>query len=182
MPDILTLIKTRRSIRNFLDTPPADPAVKKIIEAGRWAPSGLNNQPWRFLVIDDAATKDKLADLTRYGSIIRKAACLIVVFMDAADSYNRKKDLMATGACIQNMLLEAHSLKLGACWLGEILNRKNDVARLLGSDENTELMAVVALGYPRPADRIKKGCRRPAKDLMLRNPVGPPKTKALSRR
>lgn len=52
------------------------------------------------------------------------------------------------GACIQNMLLAAHALGLGAVWLGEILKNADGVRRLLGLSENLELMAVVALGHP----------------------------------
>ena len=55
---------------------------------------------------------------------------------------------MAVGACIQNMLLAAHSLGLGACWQGEVLNKEKDVKNILGVPESLELMAVVTMGYP----------------------------------
>lgn len=52
------------------------------------------------------------------------------------------------GACLQNMLLAAHGLGLGAVWLGEILKNADAVRKLLGLSENLELMAVVAIGHP----------------------------------
>lgn len=149
MKDILNLIKTRRSIREYTDKMPSDDIIKIVIEAGRWAPSGLNNQPWRFVIIKDKTTIDKISTFTRYSKIIKSAPALIVVFMDKDEGYNRDKDLQAIGACIENMLLAIHSLGLGACWLGEILNRKDGVAEFLNLPKSYELMAVISLGYPK---------------------------------
>ncbi|MCM8800306.1 MAG: nitroreductase family protein [Candidatus Omnitrophica bacterium] len=146
--DILEVIKTRRSIRKYKKDSPKDLDIEKILEAARWAPSGLNNQPWRFMVIKDKETKDRLAQFTKYGYIIKSAPVIIVVCLDKESSYHYQKDLMAVGACIQNMLLEAHSLDLGTCWLGEILNKKEDVEKFLNLKENLELTAVISLGYP----------------------------------
>jgi nitroreductase len=58
------------------------------------------------------------------------------------------EDVLAVGASIQNMLLTIHALGLGGVWLGEILKNKDKVKELLGADQDLELMAVVALGYP----------------------------------
>jgi len=62
-----------------------------------------------------------LARFTKYGHIIKSADKVILVFLDRASSYHYEKDLLAVGACIQNMLLAAFSLGIGSCWLGEIL-------------------------------------------------------------
>ena len=121
MSDILKIIKGRRSIRKFNIKKVEKDKIRNILTAGRWAPSGLNNQPWRFVLIESQKYKDKIAQLTEYGGIIKKAPIAILVFLDKNSSYDRDKDIMAIGACVQNMLLEAHSLGLGSCWLGEIL-------------------------------------------------------------
>lgn len=163
--DILDIIRQRRSIREYKKELPSDTDIEKVLEAARWAPSGLNNQPWRFLVIKDKSKRDGLAGFSKYGDVIKDAAVVIIVCMDIADSYNREKDLMAIGACIQNMCLEAYSIGLGTCWLGEILNRKQEVCRYLNLDEELELMAVVVLGYP--DEDITKGCRKPLKKLKI---------------
>lgn len=158
MPDIISVIRNRRSIRKFKDKPVEGSKLLRILEAGRWAPSGLNNQPWRFLVIRDKELRSKISRFTKYGRIITGAGSLIVVLMDTADSYNRDKDLMATGAAIQNMLLEARGLGVGSCWLGEIVNQKSNVQKLLKLDSDLELLAVIAFGYPacKPISRRKK--------------------------
>lgn len=165
LSDLLAIIRSRRSIRRYSTKKPASSQIEQILEAGRWAPSGMNNQPWRFLIIEDKTKKEVLSKFTKYGKAIKSAAVEIVVCMDIADSYNREKDLMAMGACIQNMLLEAYSLGLGACWLGEILNKKDEVCSFLGLDKDLELVAVLALGYPDKA--MPKSCRKALRSLKI---------------
>ncbi len=162
---VYEMVRRRRSIRKYEDRMVADAEVTQILEAGRWAPSGLNNQPWRFMVVTDRETKDGLARFTKYGRIIKAAPLLIVVCMDQKASYNRDKDLMAIGAFIQNMLLAACELNVGTCWLGEILNRKEEVAAYLGLPDNLELMAVVTVGYL--AETGGKGKRRSLEALAI---------------
>ena len=123
---MLNLIKTRRSIRKFTSKAIEDEQLNQIIEAGTWAPSGQNNQPWKIAIIKDHYIKTSLAPLTRYSPIIEGAPVLIAVFLDISLSYDRTKDIQATGACIQNMLLAIHALGLGGVWLGEILKNKDD--------------------------------------------------------
>ncbi|MBT8764342.1 nitroreductase family protein [Desulfohalobiaceae bacterium Ax17] len=147
--DIFDAIFNRRSIRKFTEQDVDREKIIKILDAGRWAPSGLNNQPWRFLVVKDEQRKAKLAECTRYGHIVRQANTLIVVFLAKDAMYNATKDYQGAGACIQNMLLAAHGLGLGAVWLGEILNQETQVHEVLNTDpEQLELMAVIAMGYP----------------------------------
>ncbi len=145
---MLDSIKHRRSIRRFKNQVVDESLVEEIIEAGIWAPSGLNNQPWKFVIIRSSSTKDQLATLTRYGKIIQQAPVCIAVFLDTAASYDRTKDIQAIGACIQNMLLAIHALGLGGVWLGEILKNRVKVNELLGVSSALEFMALIALGYP----------------------------------
>lgn len=149
--DLLELIQTRRSVRKFTGEPVSDIDIDTILEAGRWAPSGLNNQPWRFAVVRSQETKKQLADATKYSTIILGADTLIAVFLDRLVIYDKTKDAQAVGASIQNMLLQAHALGLGACWLGQILAKAEMVRQALGAPENYELMAVIAAGHPEPA-------------------------------
>ena len=163
--DILDIIKSRRSIRKFEEREVSDDLLDKVLEAGRWAPSGLNNQPWRFAVIRDPAMKEEISKLTHYGKIVRGADVLVAVFMDSASGYHRVKDAQGIGACLQNMLLEAHSLGLGAVWLGEIIKSNEQIRQLLGLGGELELMAVVAAGYP--AESPKPTKRKALKELVV---------------
>ncbi len=63
LDEFVELVKKRRSIRNFKPDPIPDETLNKVLEAGRWAMSGANSQPWEFIVIKDQATKDKLAEI-----------------------------------------------------------------------------------------------------------------------
>jgi nitroreductase len=144
---VIETIKTRRSIRQFSKESLSEEKVNQIIESGLWAPSGKNNQPWKFAIIRDPSLKGALASLTHSRSIIQGAPVCIAVFLDHSRVYDRTKDVQAIGACIENMLLTIHALGLGGIWLGEILKNKEKVAELLDAGKDLELMAVVALGY-----------------------------------
>jgi len=126
----------------------------------------MNNEPWRFAVLTDKRIKEKVAEQTRYGDIIKSAPCAIAVFYDQDLGYDRTKDILAIGACIQNMLLAAHSLGLGACWLGEILKNRENVSRLCEAPENYELTAVITLGEP--AENPGGGERRELNNLVYK--------------
>lgn len=160
----LGLIQNRRSVRRFKKANIPARTIDKILEAARWAPSGLNNQPWRFIVLEGKA-KDTLVKYTHYGYTIKGADKVILVFLDKKSSYNLEKDLMAIGACIQNMLLYIHSIGLGACWLGEILNRRQKLQQFLRLPKNLRLQALVAIGKPF-AHRLS-GKRRSLERLLI---------------
>ncbi len=163
---VLDAIYRRRSVRQFTADPVDEKTVLEIIRAGTWAPSGLNNQPWRFVIIRSPEKRAALADLTKYGEIIRQAPVVIAVFIDKEAMYHEVKDHQAIGACIQNMLLAIYSLGLGGVWLGEILKNAQKVRELLELPENLELMAVVALGHP--AHRKQVSSRKPLDDVILK--------------
>jgi len=150
---VLAAIRGRRTIRNYTSKEVEKGLLHAVLEAGRWAPSGKNGQPWRFIVIGDQKIKEALSQCTRYGSIIAQAPVAIAVFLDSQSSYDRTKDLQAIGACMENMLLAAHSLGLGASWQGEILNRRAEVEKLLRVPADYELMAVLTLGFPASSDQ-----------------------------
>lgn len=145
---ILDAIYKRRSIREYTDAPVTGEQLREVIKAGVWAPSGLNNQPWRFVTILDTALKTKLAAQTRYSHIVHASQGLIAVYVDKNAMYDEVKDHLAAGACIQNMLLAVEALGLGAVWLGQILKNKDTVNAILGLDDNLDLMAILAIGHP----------------------------------
>lgn len=164
--DLLEGIHTRRSIRTYTGQQVTSEQLREIIKAGTMAPSGLNNQPWRFVTIRNKDVLRKLAALTKYSHIIEKAPSAIVVVIDKDAMYHETKDHQAMGACIQNILLAAHGMGLGGVWLGEILKSARQVRELCGLSEQYELMAVVALGYP--AGRGGQAERKPVEEVVLK--------------
>lgn len=165
--ELLEGIRTRRSIRKYTDQPVTREQLREIIKAGTMAPSGLNNQPWRFVTVQNTEILHKLAALTKYSHIIEKAPAAVAVFIDRDAMYHETKDHQSMGACIQNMLLAAHGMGLGGVWLGEILKSSKQVRELCGLTEQYELMAVVTLGYP--AGKGGVADRRPAEDVILKD-------------
>jgi len=145
---LLDEIQSRRSVRKYRNETVSDQLINEILEAGRWAPSGMNNQPWRFVVIKDKTFKTKLSTMTHYSAIVSAAEFCVAVFYNSPAGYHREKDLMSIGACIQNMLLYAHHLGIGSVWLGEILKNKDKISEILGINQSNEFMALVAFGYP----------------------------------
>ncbi|MFZ5995794.1 MAG: nitroreductase family protein [Thermodesulfobacteriota bacterium] len=164
--EVLKAIYERRSVRDFSPMPVAEQQVMEIIRAGSWAPSGLNNQPWRFVVVKDSKVKKEIAGQTRYGSIIEAAPVIIAVFLDRKAMYHEVKDTQAIGACLQNMLLSAHAQGLGAVWLGEILKSKDRVREIVSLPSHLELMAIVAIGHP--AHRNQTSERNGLNELILK--------------
>lgn len=158
-------IRQRRSIRQYTKDEVQDSDIQKILEAGIWAPSGLNNQPWKFKVLKSEDEKNGLAKFTKYGKIILDAPVAICIFLDNSSTYNREKDIMAVGACIQNMLLQAYELGLASCWLGEILNKREEAEKFLKVDADYELMAVISLGYS--DEELTEACRKQLKTFII---------------
>lgn len=147
---VLQAMLDRRSIRRYTDEPVAKNDISTILEAGRWAPSGLNNQPWRFVVVRKSdERKPLLADCTKYAHIVHACDTLICVLLEKEAMYSAMKDHQGVGACVQNMLLAVHALGLGAVWLGQIINDQEAALDALGYEtDDYELQAVLAVGHP----------------------------------
>ncbi len=162
---VLKAIFDRRSVRHFIEAPVEKELLMEALKAASWAPSGLNNQPWRFGVIRDPELKARLGGLTRYTNVLKSASVLVAFFLDRDSSYDYVKDCQAIGASIENFLLAVHAQDLGAVWIGEILKNKDEVQRILELPERLELMAIVAVGHP--AHRSQGSHRRPVEELIL---------------
>lgn len=126
---LLDLIKKRRSIRNYLPDPIPDEDINSILEAGLYAPSGKNRQPWRFFVVKDVKTIRSIAKTTNYGKFARHAPVMVLVFAKTDSDYPFEKDLIGIGACLQNMMLTATVLGYGSCVIGELFERTDPVTQ-----------------------------------------------------
>lgn len=162
---VLDAIYKRRSIRNFSTDPVAEELLLEIIRAGIWAPSGLNNQPWRFRIIQDPGIKSRIAEQTTYSHIVLASPALIAVYLDKEAMYDQVKDQQAAGACIQNMLLATEALGLGGVWLGQILKNKRQVNATLDINDQFDLMAIIAVGYPEHHEQ--SSTRKPIKQFLI---------------
>ena len=167
--ELLDLIKSRRSVRNFIYEKIDNATIKEILECGRWAQSANNRQPWKVCVVIHPTVKRMLADLSAYGGIIDSAYVDFVIFLDNEKVGERVKDVQSVGAFIQNLLLALHAKGLGGVWIGEILKNKEKVNEIFKlSAEKYELMALVAAGVidvPMMNQKTKERVRFPLDDF-----------------
>jgi nitroreductase len=148
----LDFIFGRRSVRIYSPGDISDEVVKKLLEAAMAAPSAMTKDPWRFVVVRNPATLSKLAEALPGGKMLATATLGIVVCgdLDAAFQGQISYLLQDCSACIENLLLAAHALELGACWVGvhpseDSLRR---VKELLALPALIVPVAIISLGYP----------------------------------
>ncbi|WP_235334113.1 nitroreductase family protein [Pelosinus fermentans] len=167
----MSSIVNRRSVRSYTSEKVKPNDITKILTAASWAPSGNNLQPWKFsVVMNDEDLTQKLSSLTIYHHWVQTAPCLIAVFLDTKTVDTKiqgiyLKHIQAIGAAIQNMLLAAHEMGLGTCWIGEILKNEHKMKKLLGVSNDFELMAVISVGYP-SKDTIKSKRRDISENIL----------------
>lgn len=169
---VLDLMRRRRTARRHAPAPISGRALDDVLEAGRWAPSAANRQPWHFVVVSDPALKaalrqEFLAEAqgrdTRYRAVTEKQADLLLApalilvcgdpgtktrYVNAAEigaSVQEELFLLSMGAAIQNMLLMAAAHGLTATWIARAA-RLPATARLLGLPATLRAIAFVALG------------------------------------
>lgn len=142
-------ITTRRSVRLYNSQTIEIESINKVIEAAIWAPSGKNGQPWKFIIITKKHIIEEISKLSANSRWLISAPCLIIVYLDKVCSYHHIKDVQSCGAAIQNMLLTAHEMGIGSCWVGSLLEKADDINKILNIDNSLELMSVVSLGYGR---------------------------------
>jgi nitroreductase len=151
--DVFECIKGRRSIRRFKKEDVSEELVERVLAAARMAPSAGNMQDWSFIVIRDEKMKKELAEAAHKQFFLAAAPIVIVYLVDyrrSSTSYGKRgKELYAlqdSGAAIQNLLLAAHALELGTCWVGAF--DEEIVHKLVGAPRDYRPVAIIPLGYP----------------------------------
>lgn len=140
-------IKKRQSVRSYFDIPIPDNDLSSILEAGLYAPSGKNRQPWRFLIIKDVDIIKTIAKSTVYSRFIRNAPIMVLMFAKQDTSYPLEKDMIGIGACLQNILLAATEKEYGSCIIGELYGRQNEFPEYIKLDSKDYLLVCgIALG------------------------------------
>lgn len=148
----LAVILGRRSIRVFAPGAVNDEAVQTLLEAAMAAPSAVGKDPWRFVVVRNRETLVRIADALPHGKMLTTAALGIVVCGDLDAAHDRQLSylLQDCSAAIENLLLAAHALGLGACWLG-VHPREQRIRHLklvLALPPAVIPVACIALGRP----------------------------------
>jgi nitroreductase len=145
--DALEALRTRRSYRRFARRDVPRELIEQIVDAGRLAATARNEQPWEFVVVTDAETRRDIASMADHGPFIADAPVAIAVLASDTKYY-----LEDGSAATQNLLVAAHALGLGACWVaGDKKPYAPAVAARLGAPPTVRLVALVAVGYPEGA-------------------------------
>jgi len=149
--DAFEAILSRRSIRSYRPDPVEEDKLEKILRAAMAAPSAGNQQPWRFIVVRDRAAREELAAQSPYASMLPGAPLGIVVCGDRTAEKHEGYWVQDCSAAVQNLLVAAHALGLGAVWLGyyPTEERWRGAQGILRLPEEIVPLCVVALGYPR---------------------------------
>jgi len=164
--DPLRDLQIRNHADGFTPEPVSREALLTILRAGTVACTGLNSRPWRFVLVQQPAMRAALARLARSVPAVAEAPAFVGVFADFRVMEHFTLDYQAVGACLQNMLLAASALELGAAWVGAFLNRAEEVRLLLEMPDCLELMAVVAVGHP--CRKRRRRNLRPLEEVLLR--------------
>ncbi len=159
---MLEFLKERRSIRKYQDKEIPDNELEMILEAGRWAPSASNRQPWRFIVIKNKELLAKISKLCIYGKFIKNAPVSIAIVGKISENPNWY--IQDTTLASMNMQLMAWALGIGTCWIGSMNREKAKELLNLGPDDF--LLTILPFGYiegkiPKPT------LRKSLKDIVI---------------
>jgi nitroreductase len=174
------IIRTRRSVRRFKPDPVPRELLDEVLELACWAPSGMNRQPWHFVVVGAGSLRERLAEecgasfaplepaikevfadrpevVERVRSFFRTlggAPTVILAYCRVKDPY--PSDMDSVAAAVQTLLLAAWARGLGTTWMAGPRFRESEINALLGMEE-ARLVAVIPIGYPdeqpKPAPR-----------------------------
>lgn len=148
--NLLEVIKTRRSIRRYKSLNVPDDVINQLIDAARYAPSADDVQPWEFIIVKDGRIKEQLAKAHAWSYFVKDAPVCIVVLgnEEASPSYFAIDVACAT----ENLLLAAHALNLGACWVAVYdphdPSSERHVRTVLNVPQHLRIIAMVPIGYP----------------------------------
>ncbi len=152
--EVYEAIKGRRSIRKFTDRAIEKETLKKIIEAATYAPTAHNQQPWDFIVTQEASKKEALAEGHRFARFVPDADTAVIVCSPLkvekpahiGPACIQHFDVQDTAAAIQNLMLAAHAEGIGSCWIGDY--NEDSVKDIFDIPKEYGVMAVIAMGYP----------------------------------
>jgi nitroreductase len=163
--EIQEALLNRRSIRKYKDQKISKEKLDKILKAAMYAPSAMNLQAWQFIVVDD---KEILIDTIKpipYAEMLRQSAAAIIVCGDSSVEKNESWLLQNCSAAIQNILLSAHGLGIGSCWIA--IHGMDDVYQNIKTQfklpENIIPVSLISLGLP---DEVVKAEERFKKDKI----------------
>ena len=165
--DVFEAVRTLLAVRGYQDKPVPDAVVRRIVEAGRLTGSGMNRQPWHFVVVRDRDTLRRLGALASSGPYVAQAPLAIVVATDKS-----RFAVSDASRAIQSMMLAAWADGVGSNWVGfGGLERVNAV---LDIPAGLDVLAILPFGYPARAVGRGKKQRKPLPEVAHLERYGRP--------
>jgi len=160
----IEVIMGRRSVRKYKAKTVPSEVLKRILEAGRYAPSAANKQPWHFIMVTNSEIKEKLSK-GRWNSFIKDSAFTIVGCAYEGNAFARRWSTIDTTIALQNMVIAASSLGVGSCWVGDF--EEAEVRRMLHVPRRWRIISLISFGYPDERPRVPP--RRSLKKIVSHN-------------
>lgn len=151
MEEVISAIRSRRSIRNFLQKEIPREKEERLIEALIWAPSAGNLQSRKFYFVKNKEKKESLAKAAFSQNFISLAPLLVIGCADLRikNHYGKRGEelysICDVCVAIENMMLEAVEMGLGTCWVGAF--EEKEVAKILNLPEYLRPIVIVPVGY-----------------------------------
>lgn len=148
---VFNVILQRRSIRKYKEDPIPEDILHRSLEAARWAPSGKNLQPWKFILVRDKDLKKRLAQASAGQFFMAKAPLIVVACGFPDDCYSRMGRYMKSwpvdvAIALEHLILQAWQDGLGTCWIGSF--EEEEVKAILHIPDHVKVLALTPLGYP----------------------------------
>ena len=148
--DVYEAIRTRQSIRSYKPDPVPDDVLNRVLDAMRLAPSAGNLQPWRFVVVRDAATRERVAEASSGQQWIAHAPAIVAACGWRDRAYSKMGGYWNSVAvdvtiALDHLTLAAAAEGLGTCWVGSFV--EEEVRGVLGIPEDVTVIALTPLGY-----------------------------------
>jgi len=165
--DVFEAIQKRFSVRSYTPAPVEPEKLLAVLDAARQAPSANNRQEWRFIVVEDPRTREKLAVAAKNQSFVATAP-VVIACLAVTDHHRMSCGQLCypidVSIAIDHITLAATALGLGTCWIGAFLTE--EVRRILSIPEDVEIVELLTLGYPTHETPRKQ--RLPLSELVFR--------------
>lgn len=162
---LLQLIRNRRPVQRFADRSPQMDAIEAILESARYAPSAREAQPWRFVVVQEALARHRLAQAAFNHPHVRTAPVLVVCcarIHSHVSGSGRASFPIDLAAATQTMMLAAADVGVHASWVFGF--RESDVRSVVGVPDDVPVISLLGLGYPDGLVELPE--RRPREDVI----------------
>ena len=165
--DVMEAIKKRYSVRSYKDIPVEEEKLLNILEAARLSPSANNKQEWRFIVVRDKKTIEKLSKASKNQIFIKEAPVVIACCAKTDNHIMTCGQLcypIDVAIAIEHMVLKATDEGLGTCWIGAFY--EEEVKKILNIPKEIRVVELLTLGYPKDSPPVSKN-RLPLNEIVM---------------